>query len=461
MSQGALQLPPLRERLKNTRSWEDRVTAWLSDTKYCGYLLSETDTGSNLQPPMSQLLLLLLFLVVVQGPSLAVASNPCPLGSRQKEVLPSMAVAVTPSKTNACGKEFMISMDRANGEPSVVLLSFDPLVLSQNKQLMPAVLEIFVTRESTAYFQQNITIFGYTSKSMERNDTDYVSWNSSDEILKPFDPYKNWMVTCSDNVIREDTATNLGYVTAPDAENLSDQGGISVQIDLSKAILQGFHSFALVRMIECEQKPDGKQDVPTGNVTLSSLCTNDTDFHGQQYPPRIIFGPNPPPEQCTYKRGYYKIHIDSRNWNTDVRQEYFLTHSLKSSVKSIDVTSSWWIHKLSNSRKLWKIRKDTLSGTPTTFFGVKRRSKYSYLGGTSGYKPSLGTKKDTMRIVPRRWRCSMVDCGNVYLVSDKRKKQGKKSYLTIDIERTRNKTVAWKYSWEVQPWNGVFQLIPA
>jgi hypothetical protein len=99
-----------------------------------------------------------------------------------------------------------------------------------------------------------------------------------------------------------------------------------------------------------------------------------------------------------------------------------------------------------------------------TFFGVKRRSTYSYLAGTRRGKPRLGTKKDTMRILPRPLRCSQVDCENVYLVSHQRKKKGKRSYLTIKLEKNASgfeKRVSWKYLRDVDRWNGLFQLIPA
>lgn len=406
--------------------------------------------------------LLVLFLLVIEGPNVFVcALAPCPLGSQQKKLQATTAVALTPSQTATCGQDFVISMDRRNREPSVVLLFFDS-VSSQAKEAMPAVLEIFLTADSKDFPSQNITVFGFSSKNTSsHDDLENLSWSTFDQVLKPFDPSENWMTTCSDNVIQENNVMNLGKIEIPSSEVVNGLGGMVQQIDVSKAIRQGIHSFALVRMIECDDKTGGKQDVPKGNIILSSLCSNDTDFQGQQYPPAIVFGPSPRPPRCTFKRGYYKIHINSRDPNNYRHLEYFLTHSLKSKDTTIDVTSSWWIHKISKSRKLWKIRSDTFSDMPVTFFGVKRRTKYSYLGGTKRSKPSLGTKNDKMRIIPRELRCAQVDCENVFLVSDKRKKQGKKSYLTINLENRTNKTVSWKYSREVDAWNGVFQLIPA
>lgn len=393
-------------------------------------------------------LLALVFLLDVQGGLFVYGLAPCTVGPKQKESIASVAVAVTPSQTNACGKDFMISMDKENGEPSVVLLSFDSSVVSEERK--PAVLEIFVTADSRHYGTHNITLFGFKTPV-----TSSVSWDTLRNVLKPFDPPENWMALCSDNVIQEGTVQNLGKIEIVDSENVGDLGGIPYQFDVTKAVRQGIRSFALARMIDCDAVDNAK-----GNIVLSSLCSNDTDFHGQQYPPRIVFGSPPPPPKCTFKQGYYKIHINSVDLNRN-RKEYFLTHSLKSNEKNIDVTSKWWIHTISKSRRLWKIREDTLSDTPMTFFGVKRRSKYSYLGGTKKGKPRLGRKTDRMRIIPREFRCSQADCENVYLVSDRRKKQGKRSYLAINVENKSAKTVSWKYSWEVNIWNGLFQLIPA
>jgi hypothetical protein len=336
-----------------------------------------------------------------------------------------------------------------------VLLSFDSSVVSQTSR--PALLEIFAPADSEDFPSQNITVFGFKTSV-----TDSVSWDTLSNVLKPFDPAENWMTTCSDNIIQKDNVENLGVIEFPHAEVINAFGGMTFQIDVTKAVRQGIRSFALARMIECDDKDDpwDKKDVPKGNILISSLCSNDTDFHGQQYPPRIVFGSPSPPPKCTFKKGYYKIHINSRDPYDYRRREYFLTHSLKSKEKNIDVTSSWWIHKVSKSRRLWKIREYTLSDAPMTFFGVKRRSKYSYLGGTIKDKPRLGTKKDKMRIIPRELRCSQADCENVYLVSDRRKKQGKASYLTINIKNQNRKTVSWKYSWQVNRWNGLFQLIP-
>lgn len=405
---------------------------------------------------LSRYLLLLVLLLKIQGPLFAHGLAPCPLGPKQKESVARVAVAVTPSQTNTCGKDFMISMDEKNREPSVVFLSFDSSVASQ--QAKPAVLEIFAPADSRDFPSQNVTVFGFKTPV-----TNSVSWDSLSDILKPFKPAQNWMKTCSDNVIQEDTAVNLGTIEFPHAEVVNAFGGMMFQLDVTKAVREGIRSFALARMITCDNKDDSwdKKDVPKGNILISSLCSNHTDFYGQQYPPRIVFGSPPPPPKCTFKRGYYKIHINSRDPYSYRRKEYFLTHSLKSKEKNIDVTSSWGVHKLSKSRRLWKIREDAISDTPTTFFGVKRRSKYSYLGGTRKGKPCLGRKKDKIRIIPRELMCSQADCENVYLVSDRRKRQGKRSYLTINIENLNKKTLAWKYSWEVDRWNGLFQLIPA
>eukprot|EP00890_Picochlorum_soloecismus_P004914 jgi/Picsp_1/5423/NSC_02782-R1_---NA--- len=411
------------------------------------------------------LLWLSVSLVGVQGPSWAVAQrasalSPCPLGPEQRESRPTVSAAVTPSQTNMCGEEFMISMDRRNGEPSVVLLSFDLSTLS-SRYSKPAVLEVFAAAGSRDFPAQNITVFGFASKI---DDVDSVSWNASGDVLKPFDPSENWMTTCFDNVIREDKATKVGQIEIPNAENVNAEGGMVLQIDVTEAVRNGIRSFALVRTIECDDDNGGREDVPKGNILLSSICSNDTDFHGQQYPPRVVVGPSPPPPKCVFTRGYYKIHINSRTPNDYRHAEYFLTHSLRSKEKSVIVTSSWWIHKISNSRKIWKIRKDAVSGMPMTFFGVKRRSKYSYLAGTKRGKPRLGTEKDAMRIIPRALRCSQVDCENVYLVSHKRKKDGKPSYLTIKVGTNEfnvfEKRVSWKYFRQVDRWNGLFQLIP-
>ena len=146
--------------------------------------------------------------------------------------------------------------------------------------------------------------------------------------------------------------------------------------------------------------------------------------------------------------------------HTDTLQNYLLKHSFNSEDRKVYVTS-----KLPNGsskyKLMWKLNKDTLSDTPTTFFGVKRKSAYSYLGGTRRGMPALGTKKDTMRIIPQQLRCFKVNCDEVFLVSNARKKQGKPAYLTIAPGSTSNKSVSWKYSWQPETWNwGVFQLIP-
>ncbi|KAI8102836.1 hypothetical protein M9434_005628 [Picochlorum sp. BPE23] len=384
------------------------------------------------------------------------ALSPCPLGPDQRESLAAVAVAVTPSQTNMCAEDFMVSMDRKNGEPSVVLLSFEPSSVSSLSK--PAVLQVFARPDSKDFPPQNITVYGFTSVL---NDTESVSWNTSGDILKPFDPFVNWMLSCSDNVIQEDNGVKIGTIQIRHSELVSADGGEPLQIDVTEALRNGIRTFALARMIACAEEDDLEADVPKGNILLSSSCSNDTDTWGQQYPPRIVSGPIPPPPKCTFTRGYYKIHINSRRASDYRRVEYYLTHSLKSKEKEIIVTSSWWIHKVSNSRKLWKIREDAVSGTPMTFFGVKRRSKYSYLAGSKRGKPRLGTKTDTMRIIPRELRCSQVDCENVYLVSHKRKKDGKRAYLTINIEDLSNKRVSWKYFRKVDRFNGLFQLIPS
>lgn len=398
-------------------------------------------------------LLLVHVLLSVQS---AVDANsafpPCPIGPKQQEFQATVAMAVTPSRTNTCGKDFMVSMDRKNGEPSVVILSFDSSVVSLEKK--PAMLEILATADATDFPPQNITVFGVSS-SVTNSD----SWNTLGNVLKPFDPSENWMTVCSENIIQEDAVMDLGTISIPHSEVVNAQGGMTFQIDVSKAIGRGIHSFALSRMIACDASQP--RDVPRGNIILSGQCPNNTDFQGQQYPPRIVLGNASTPPKCLFKRGYYQIHINSVSPNTNRRALYYLTHSLKSKDKTIAVTSSWWIHKLSKSRRVWKIREDTFSGTAMTFFGVKRRSKYSYLGGTLKGKPSLGEKKDRMRIIPRELRCFQTDCENVYLVSDKRKKQGKPSYLTINIKNPYQKTVAWKYFSEVDWRNGLYQLIPA
>jgi hypothetical protein len=355
-----------------------------------------------------------------------------------------------------CGEDFMVSMDRKNGEPSVVLLSFEPSSVSSLSK--PAVLQVFARPDSKDFPPQNITVYGFTSVL---NDTESVSWNTSGDILKPFDPFVNWMLSCSDNVIQEDNGVKIGTIQIRHSELINAEGGEPLQIDVTEALRNGIRTFALARMIACAEEDDLEADVPKGNILLSSSCSNDTDTWGQQYPPRIVSGPIPPPPKCTFTRGYYKIHINSRRASDYRRVEYYLTHSLKSKEKEIIVTSSWWIHKVSNSRKLWKIREDAVSGTPVTFFGVKRRSKYSYLAGSKRGKPRLGTKTDTMRIIPRELRCSQVECENVYLVSHKRKKDGKRAYLTINIEDLSNKRVSWKYFRKVDRFNGLFQLIPS
>jgi len=117
------------------------------------------------------------------------ALSPCPLGPKQQESFADVAVAVTPSQTNTCGEDFMISMDRENREPSVVLLSFGSSVSSFSK---PAVLEVFARADSSDFRPQNITVYGFTSVL---DDVENVSWNSSGGILKPFDPSENWMDT--------------------------------------------------------------------------------------------------------------------------------------------------------------------------------------------------------------------------------------------------------------------------
>lgn len=405
------------------------------------------------QLPQYLLLLVLALLSVQPAVDANSALPPCPIGSKQKEFQATVAMAVTPSQTNRCGKDFMVSMDRKNGEPSVVVLSFDSSVVSLEKR--PAILELFASADARDFPPQNSTVFGVSS-SVTNSD----SWDTLGTVLKPFDPSSNWMTVCSENIIQEDAVMDLGTLSIPHSEVVNAYGGMTFQIDVSKAIAKGIHSFALARMIECDVGQS--RDVPRGNIILSSLCPNDTDFQGQQYPPRLVLGKPSPPPKCSFKRGYYKIHIKSTSPITNRRAEYFLTHSLKSKDKTIAVTSIWWIHKLSKSRRLWKIREDTVSGTAMTFFGVKRRTKYSYLGGTKKNKPSLGTKKDSrMRILPRELRCFQVDCNNVYLVSDRRKRQGKPSYLTINVENPGQKTVSWKYSSQADWRNGLYQLIPS
>ena len=407
----------------------------------------------------SSSILLLLWLEVCSpfelGHRILFGGPPCPLGPLQEDLQATMAVAVTPSHTKACGKDFMISMDGKNKEPSVVLLSFDSPVRTKP---MPAVLEVFVNADSRHFGAQNITVFAFNMENDMHDGDGNLSWQSLKNVLKPFDSSDNQMKTCSDNIVNQNNLFRLGKTQFPDSELVSDQGGLGVKIDVSKAIKRGLYSFALVRMIDCGKTPFDKPDVPVGNIILSSLCNNDTDWHGQQYPPRIVFGPLPTPPQCVFKRGYYHILSELLDPVTDRLQNYLLKHSLKSKDKKLYITSKL-SHGPSKYKLMWKLNKDTLSDTPTTFFGIKRKSAYSYLGGTSGGMPALGTKEDTMRIIPLQLKCFQVNCNRVFLVSNARKKQGKPAYLTMIPESKSNKNVSWKYSWQGGIWNGLFQLI--
>jgi hypothetical protein len=96
-----------------------------------------------------------------------------------------------------------------------------------------------------------------------------------------------------------------------------------------------------------------------------------------------------------------------------------------------------------------------------TLFAWKRRSKYSYLGGTGGGGPSLGRKKDKIRLIPRPplGRCYTVSCNILYLVSDRRKKEGMESYLSLNWKISTDKKLSWKYFRDIDLWYDVVDLV--
>jgi len=298
--------------------------------------------------------------------------------------------------------------------------------------------------------QQNVSVFGIPSL----RDAQEVSWDMVG-FLKQFKPKENMMATCSDNVVKSSKdILKVGSLVIPDSEYNSDQGGMAISIDVRDAIKRGIHTFALVRMIECRGQGEQK-DAPVGNFKFSSLCRNDTDFHGQQFPPRLIIGSPPPPPPCSFKRGLYKIQVQGYS----TRKEYFLTHSLRSKDRKVYIVSSRDINKIPPFQQLWKINEDSVSGKPMTLFAWKRRSKYSYLGGTGGGGPSLGRKKDKIRLIPRPGTCSTVSCNSLYLVSDRRKKEGMESYLSLNWKISTDKRLSWKYFRDIDPWYDVVELV--
>lgn len=388
---------------------------------------------------------LIVYLLISTSAFHVAGADPCPLGPEQKESRAVSGVAVTPSATHRCGDDFKVSMDINDGEPSVVLLSFEESVL--NNAGSTVTLEVFVT--GSGYGRPNITVLGVPSL----RDTQEVSWDMVG-FLKPFKPKENMMATCSDNVVKwSKDVFKVGYLIIPDPENLSDQGGIPISIDVSNAIRRGIHTFALVKIIECR---DLKDDI-RGNYAFSSLCTDDTYFHGKQFPPRLIIGSPPPPPPCSFKRGYYKIEMR----NTRTIRTYFLTHSLRSKDRRVYITSSRDIDKIPPYQQMWKINGDSVSGKPMTLFAVKRRSKYSYLGGTAGGGPSLGTKKEKIRLIPRPGACSTTICNRLYLVSDPRKKKGIESYLRLDLRNATKMKLSWKFFKDIDPWYDVVELVPS
>jgi len=329
--------------------------------------------------------------------------------------------------------------------PRAALVHFDKTSIPDSSKIVRALLKLYLVGTSDWYHNEVLTVVGFRSRV---NDWTEMSWDAAGIFKRGYRPSSPR--TVKDNIIDwsgpGDPQIVAGQVKIAHAEIVNDIGGVFVQVDVTRAIVdQGFDSFAIVRMVRYDESGQGSsalpRDTPMGFVSFAGtkatdnrenprlLISVESDEPAPPYPPAPAPAPaTPPGTRCTYPT---RVTLQPRNAMC-LKKGLYMTHSLSSKNTRVFLKTK---RRASGDRRLWKPSiggVNAKGGYAGTIFAAGRKTKQSYLA--TGRKPVLGEKGDgLLRIVPSE------RCDNVTLVSESRMRRRQPAYLRVDCDCRRLK----------------------
>jgi len=329
--------------------------------------------------------------------------------------------------------------------PRAALVHFDKTSIPDSSKIVRALLNLYLVGTSDWYANEVLTVVGFRSRV---NDWTEMSWDAAGIFKRGYRPSSPR--TVKDNIIDwsgpGDPQIVAGQVKIAHAEVVNDVGGVFVQVDVTKAIVdQGFDSFAIVRMVRYDKSGEGSSTLPgdTPMGFMSFAGTKATDNRKNPRPRLLIsvesdepappYPPAPAPATPPGTRCEYPTRVTLQPRNAMCRKKgLYMTHSLSSKNTGIFLKTK---RRARGDRRLWKPRiggVNAKGGYAGTIFAAGRKTKQSYLA--TGRKPVLGEKGDgLLRIVPSR------RCDNVTLVSESRMRRRQPAYLRVDCNCGRLK----------------------